>query len=149
MPRVTKRQRVLAFAAGRGWNSVGGAEWTELRAALPDISEHILRHSGLALEYPWRGVVQDSLENLEQSLRALGEIYAAQPQLAALCRSVVITAKDHARLASKNARTVQEKRDLKAEMVEWMLVWLGDPAVFPVWATLRRRLKSEIVQTPD
>jgi hypothetical protein len=24
-------------------------------------------------------------------------------------------------------------------MVEWMLVWLGDPAMFPAWAGLRRK----------
>jgi hypothetical protein len=27
---------------------------------------------------------------------------------------------------------------LKAEMFEWMLVWLDDPAMFPTWAQLRR-----------
>jgi hypothetical protein len=28
---------------------------------------------------------------------------------------------------------------MKAEMVEWMLVWLGDPAIFPAWIQLRRQ----------
>lgn len=27
---------------------------------------------------------------------------------------------------------------MKAEMVEWMLVWLDDPAMFPAWASVRR-----------
>jgi hypothetical protein len=28
---------------------------------------------------------------------------------------------------------------MKAEMVEWMLVWLDDPAIFPAWIQLRRQ----------
>jgi len=27
---------------------------------------------------------------------------------------------------------------LKEEMVDWMLVWLDDPAMFPAWAEIRR-----------
>jgi hypothetical protein len=28
-------------------------------------------------------------------------------------------------------------------MVEWMLVWLGDPAMFPAWAALRAAVRKE------
>jgi hypothetical protein len=31
----------------------------------------------------------------------------------------------------------QIERRTKAEMAEWMLVWLGDPALFPSWILLR------------
>jgi hypothetical protein len=40
--------------------------------------------------------------------------------------------------AKSRARFLSRKYPLKAEMVEWMLVWLGDPAMFPAWAQLRR-----------
>ena len=126
------------YAAARGWECVGAAEWKELRSALPDVSEKILRTAGLPLEQPWRGVKQSDFNSLELSLRELGEIYSSHPDLASFCRATVITAKDHARLASRNRRQSEPKRAPKAEMVEWMLVWLGDPSVFPVWAEIRR-----------
>ena len=31
-----------------------------------------------------------------------------------------------------------EKRAQKEEMVQWMLVWLENPAIFPQWVKLRR-----------
>jgi hypothetical protein len=34
----------------------------------------------------------------------------------------------------------EQKRIVKAEMAQWMLVWLGDPALFPAWARLRMDL---------
>jgi hypothetical protein len=54
---------------------------------------------------------------------------------------LVIEAKNHARLAavrSKDAATKAEKQ----EMIRWMLVWLENPAAFPLWARLRRRAAS-------
>ena len=51
----------------------------------------------------------------------------------------VIAAKDRARWAAKSPKVEETKRRMKAEMVEWMLVWLGDPAVFPAWVQLRRQ----------
>ena len=142
MPRITKKQRLLDYVASRRWTRIGEAEWNNLRLALPDISERMLRISGLAsglsIDEPWRGVIQDSLDHLERSLCEMGEVYQTRPDLAKVCRAVVIMAKDHARLASQNPRLNEEKRKLKAEMVEWRLVWLDDPAMFPVWAKLRR-----------
>ena len=143
MARITKKQRLLDYVASRGWTRIGEAEWNNLRLALPDISERMLRisgnASGIAMDEPWRGVIQDSLDHLESSLCEMSEVYQTRPDLANRCRAVVITAKDHARLASRNQRLFNdEKRNLKAEMVEWMLVWLDDPAMFAVWAKLRR-----------
>jgi hypothetical protein len=48
----------------------------------------------------------------------------------------VITAKDHARLAMR--KTNEEKRALKEEMILWMLTWLENPGVFPIWVALRK-----------
>jgi hypothetical protein len=50
----------------------------------------------------------------------------------------VIAAKDRARWASRNPRADETARRRKADMREWMLVWLDDPAMFETWARLRR-----------
>lgn len=126
------------FAAARGWTRVGEREWHELRGALPDVSEAAIREAGLIVDAPWAGVQQHSLEDLERSLGEMSEIYEARPGLRRYCREQVIVAKDHARWASRSQRVDEAKRALKAEMVEWMLIWLGDPALFPVWVRIRR-----------
>lgn len=138
MPRIAKRQRVRDFAAARGWTLVGEAEWRELKAALPDVSETTIRESGLPIAQPWLGVAPHSLDEMETSLRALSEVYAARPDLRRYCRDQVIAAKARARFAASSERVAPEKRRIKAEMVEWMLVWLDDPAMFPAWASVRR-----------
>ncbi len=129
--RPKKRQRVLDLVAARGWALIGEAEWNELRAALPDVSEATIRRSGISIAQPWRGVAQHTIEELEESLRELSAIYEQRPDLRRYCRDRVIAAKDRARYLAR-------KHPLKAEMVEWMLVWLGDPAMFAAWAGLRK-----------
>src|SRR5581483_8480197 len=76
---------------------------------------------------------------LETSLIALAEVYAARPDLRRFTRSQVIAAKDRARWASRNLRVEEAVRRRKAEMLEWMLVWLDDPAMFETWVRLRRQ----------
>jgi hypothetical protein len=137
-PSATKKQRVLDFADARGWHLVGEAEWSELKAALPDISETTIRASGVPIAPPWSGVSQHTIDGLDASLRRFSEVYASQPHLRRYCRDQVIAAKARARFASLSERVEANKRRLKAEMVEWMLVWLGDPALFPAWASVRR-----------
>jgi hypothetical protein len=55
------------------------------------------------------------------------------------CRRTVIEAKQHARWAARRAGPDEAKRQIKEEMIQWMLVWLENPAVFPAWAPLRRK----------
>jgi hypothetical protein len=117
--------------AARGWSLIGETEWLELRAALPDISESTIRGAGIPIAQPWCGVRQHTIDELEASLCELSEVYAKHPHLRRTCREQVIAAKARARFLSR-------KHALKNEMVEWMLVWLGDPAMFPAWAALRR-----------
>jgi hypothetical protein len=135
MPRRTKKQRVLDLAAARGWTIIGEAEWREVRSGLPDVSEATIRESGISIDQPWRGVGQHTLDDLEASLCELGEIYRERPDLRAYCRVQVIAAKARARAVSQ---ADDSRRALKSEMVEWMLVWLSDPAIFPSWAAVRR-----------
>lgn len=79
-----------------------------------------------------------TFRELEDSLRELSALYAEHEDRRREYRDAVIAAKDRARFASRNMRASELKRRIKAEMVEWMLVWLGDPALFADWARLRR-----------
>ena len=136
--RITKRQRVLDFATERGWARVGESEWAELRRALPDVSASVIRTSGLPVDAPWCAVRQHTFEELEASLREFSAVYEARPDLRRPCRDQVIADKDRAKWLSIRS-TDEETRLRKATMSEWMLVWLGDPAIFPAWV---RALKT-------
>ena len=99
-----------------------------------DLDANGLLKSGVPIEPPWSGVAQHTLDDLDASLRQFSDVYTSQPHLRRYCRDQVIAAKARARFASLN----ESKRPLKSEMVEWMLVWLGDPALFPAWVSIRR-----------
>ncbi|MGO9243016.1 MAG: hypothetical protein ACLQBJ_19625 [Bryobacteraceae bacterium] len=143
-----KKQRILAWLAGRGWGRVSEARAVELGAAFPDCSEQMRRaallESGLALDPLVEGVRQESYERLESTLKTLLHEYQSAkeagnaPRRQAI-RAVVIRAKEHAELAAHNSRTGAEKRAEKIEMATWLRTWLENPPVFPDWATLRKR----------
>lgn len=100
----------------------------------------LLRASGAALSPVVEGVVQDSFDDLERTLRALSEEYENSDRIRAKSiRGMVIQAKDHARWA---ARRSPQKAPIKTEMVTWLLVWLENPAVFPLWVGLRRKRQN-------
>jgi predicted aminopeptidase len=79
-----------------------------------------------------------TLDDLEVSLREFQRRYAEERSVRRELRDVVIRTKDRARFASRNPKVSEEKRAAKEEMVQWMLVWLDDPAIFGDWVTLRR-----------
>lgn len=135
---ISKKRRLLDFAAARGWTVIGEPEWRELRSALDDIPESTIRTSGIPISPPWSGVNQHSIDDLESSLLDLTRIYKTRPDLRRYCRDQVIAAKDRARWASQSPKVQESKRRLKAEMAEWMLVWLDDPSMFETWTRLRR-----------
>ena len=94
----------------------------------------LLRANGAALSPLVEGVVQDSLEALERTLRGLSAEYEqAGEGRRRLIRQMVIQAKDHARWAALRSR---EHKAEKQQMAEWLLMWLENPAVFPLWANL-------------
>jgi hypothetical protein len=126
--------------------------WKDLLARMAPVSESYLRDlvraTGLPFEQPWAGVNQHSFEDLERSLRELGQVYAqaaaANDRLRArYIRRLVIGAKERAKFAARNPRTPPEKKDRKEEMAAWMLVWLENPEVFPVWVEARKRILNE------
>lgn len=144
----SKKQRILAWLADRGWDSVSEDRAAELTQSFPDCSDDTLRttliESSLPLAPLVEGVVQDAYRHLEASLAALlAEYLAAQesgnkPRLQ-LIRSVVIRAKQHAEFAANNLKIHQRKRNVKSEMALWLHTWLENPPLFPTWVELRKQ----------
>jgi hypothetical protein len=139
VPGSTKHQKFTALLAERQWTYVGAAEWQELRSLFSESSlREWLSTAGIHVEQPYRGIQTKTFEELEACLLAMGELYLRDPGARKICRATVITAKDRTRFAARNPKVDPAKQAAKAEMVEWMLVWLADPAMFPTWATLRK-----------
>jgi len=130
---MTKKRRVLDFVAAHRWAHIAESEWQALRQALPDVSASVIQQCGLPIDVPWCGVRQHTFEELDESLREFGAVYETRPDLRRLCREQVIAAKDRAKWVSRRKTVDDGTRQRKAAMAEWMLVWLGDPAIFPAW----------------
>ena len=138
-----KQARVRDYVQAQAWERISGAEWEQLRSALPDISSTTMRTAlaqmPLCFDQPFAGLDTKTLPGLETTLLEMASVYRTEPSLGLLCRNEVIAAKDRARFASQNANAAPEKRALKEEMLQWMLVWLGDPGLFASWVALRKR----------
>jgi hypothetical protein len=118
---------------------IGEAEFAQLRGALAPVSENYLRKLVRACGVPLvpivEGVRQSTFEELEASLLRLLEVYEQSDAARRMAvRRLVITAKDHARLAARNP----EKRTDKEEMILWLTTWLENPPVFGEWVRIRR-----------
>jgi len=131
--RKSKKERLRELAELNGWSVIGEAEWAAIQASVPNVKTEDLGAAGLAAEAPWSGVRQHTLEELEETLLTMTAVYQAQSHLRQFCRNQVIRAKDLARILSRS-------KPAKTEMVEWMLVWLSDPALFPAWVEIRKRI---------
>lgn len=135
------------YLSARNWNAIGTVigkvEWEQMRRDLPAIAEKTLRdvlwELGPAVEQPYRGIRQHTLDELETSLLDMRRVYASRPELSAICREIVIQAKDRARFAARNPKAAALKRAMKEEMLRWMLVWLEDPSMFEPWVRLRKK----------
>jgi len=124
------------------------AVWRGLLQRLAPVSESylrdLLRATGLPFEQPYAGIRQHTFEALEQSLGEMLTVYtgamaAGNRERARYARRQVIAAKDRARFLAQSPRTAPEKREQKEEMLQWMLVWLENPEVFPAWVAVRRK----------
>jgi hypothetical protein len=122
--------------------------WKYLLQALAPVSEsylrELLRKTGLPFDQPFAGVNQHTFEDLEASLCELSRIYtealgAGDRERARYCRRQVLGARERAGFAAASGRTDAAKREAKQEMMQWMLVWLEDPDLFPVWLDARKR----------
>jgi hypothetical protein len=160
MPRITRdqsrKQALREFLAAREIAAIGEAEWQAALRTLAPISESylrdLLRATGLPFAQPYAGIRQKSFADLEQDLHEMLAVHreamqAGDRQRARYCRRQVIAAKDRARFVARNAKTSSEKKAQKEEMVQWMLVWLENPEVFPAWVAIRKRYCSSTDST--
>jgi hypothetical protein len=144
----SKKRRLEDYLRERRPAAISEEFWRELAALLAPISDSYLRDllqaTGLHIAQPMGGVRQGSFEELEASLLELENEYAmavarGDRTRATACRRAVIQAKDRAKLISKKENVDAEKRRQKAEMTEWMLVWLENPGIFASWVPLRKK----------
>jgi hypothetical protein len=115
-------------------------EFASLRTELAPISESylrkLLRECGVPLDPMVEGVRQGAFQELEVSLlRLLGEYELGDAARRMAVRRLVITAREHARLAARNP----DKRLDKEEMILWMTTWLENPPLCPDWVKIRQR----------
>jgi hypothetical protein len=138
------KHRLREWLAARQPAAITESVWRELMEHLAPVSESylrdLLRATGLPFDQPWAGIRQHTFEELEQSLRDMLQVYqdaiaASDRDRARYCRRQVIAAKDRARFAAA-------KKPEKAEMAEWMLVWLENPEVFPPWVDARKKARA-------
>lgn len=134
------KQRLRDLLAEKQPLEITGELWHELLRLLAPVSESylrdLLRATGLPFAQPYAGVRQHTLEELEQSLRDMLEVYrsalaAGDREKARYCRRQVIAAKDRAKFQAA-------KNPVKSEMAQWMLVWLDNPEFFPAWVDARK-----------
>jgi hypothetical protein len=138
------KQRLREWLEAEHPDTVTEAVWRDLLSRLAPVSESylrdLLRATGLPFDQPWAGVRQHTFEELEVSLREMLRVYrdavaAGERDRARYCRRQVIGAKDRAKFAAT-------KKPEKAEMAEWMLVWLENPEVFPAWVDARKKVRG-------
>ncbi len=143
------RQRLREYLETKHPPAITESVWRDLLERLAPVSESYLRDliraTGLPFDQPFAGVQQHTLEGLEASLRDMLAVFteaaaAGNRDRARYCRRQVIAAKDRAKFLAKNPGTAAERRAIKQEMVQWMLVWLENPAVFPAWVEARKRV---------
>jgi hypothetical protein len=54
------------------------------------------------------------------------------------CRRAVRKGKDRLKLVLRRRDLAPQKRQQKQELVEWFLIWLEAPSLFPAWLEARR-----------
>lgn len=152
------KRALSEFLGSRPRAIVTEDNWREIQerfaSSTPGYLRRLLRDSGLPLAPLVEGVRQESFDELERTLLALEQEYtgaklSGERERARNCRRLVIEAKSHARFALTRSSTTDQKRVIKQEMVEWMIVWLEDPALFAPWAKLRRRRLNITGPTSD
>ena len=133
---ASKKQQLQQLLTPPPSAPIDEARAAELARALAPISpaylRQLLRASGLPLSPTVEGVVQDSLDHLARTLSALSSVYPQQPQQT---RALVLEAKAHAKLALRRA----PHRADRQQKIDWMIRWLENPTIFPLWVQLQQR----------
>jgi hypothetical protein len=141
MPRRGKSAELASWLEEHSPARIGEAEFAQLFTALAPVSEgylrKLVRECGVPLDAMAEGVRQATFDDLEASLLKLLEEYESGDAAHRMAvRRLVITARDHARLAAR----IPEKRTEKEEMILWLTTWLENPPVFAEWVTMRKKL---------
>ncbi len=126
------------------------AERDRIAALLAPVPEKTLRtlllNCGRPLAPLVEGVRQDCFDSLARTLLALAAEYrAGSIEQRRACRAAVIRAKDHARFSAQRNEALRQGKD---EMILWMLTWLENPEIFPMWLEIRRRLRDNREDEP-
>lgn len=133
---ASKKQRLLQLLTPPPSEPISESRAAELAQALAPISasylRRLLRESGAPLAPTVEGVVQDTFDNLARTLCALSTAYEHSPQHA---RALVLEAKAHAKLAMASDPHPAERQ----HKIDWMIRWLENPPVFPLWVQLQQR----------
>lgn len=133
---ASKKQRLLQLLTPPPSEPISESRAAELAAALAPISasylRRLLRESGAPLAPTVEGVVQDNFANLARTLSALSAAYEHSPQQV---RALVLEAKAHAKLALPK----DPQPDDRQRKIDWMIRWLENPPVFPLWVQLQQR----------
>jgi hypothetical protein len=146
--KKSKKALLAEYLREKNLSRVTESEWNDVAARLAPVSESYLRRlladTAIPVEQPFAGVRQKTFDELECSLFEMWTVYQAAKETgdrarARQCRNMVIQAKDHARMAARSCKASPERKLEKQEMVQWMLVWLDDPGVFPAWVKLRKQ----------
>ncbi len=133
---ASKKQLLQQLLSNPVPDRIDPGQFAALAAQLAPIStsylRHLLRDSGVPLDALVEGVRQDSFDHLARTLSALSAAYEQNPKPA---RALVLEAKAHAKLALRRDPN-PAARQLK---IDWMIRWLENPPIFPLWVSLQKR----------
>ncbi len=164
--RASVRELVQAFLNERRPARIGREEWSALEARLaggggqrrPVSARRILEvlhETDLEIDRALGGLPPDLRDRVRtrtpeaaaESLLAMSTEYAharaaGDAVRAEDVRRAVRQAKDRLRLTFGRKNLREETRRQKGELLEWFLVWLENPGVFPAWLSAKRGRKQ-------
>src|SRR5690348_14734109 len=77
--RSTSKAAVREIIERNHWSHIGETEWKILLASVPGLATSDLKQVEVPVDSPWQGVQQQTLDELESSLRAFSEVYGSRP----------------------------------------------------------------------
>jgi len=132
---ASKKQLLQQLLSNPAPDRIEPGQFADLAAQLAPIStaylRHLLRDSSVPLDALVEGVRQDSFQHLARTLSALSAAYEQNPKPA---RALVLEAKAHAKLALRRDPN-PSARQMK---IEWIIRWLENPPIFPLWISLQK-----------
>ena len=160
--RTSIRGLIHAFLEERRPARIGANEWESLIARVahgvgdarrinPRYVLEVLHETELEIDRSLGGLPRDlrgrvhskNAEVAAESLLAMCAEYAQAREAGDRARAedvrrAVRQAKDRVRLTLRRKNLRDDTRREKQELLEWFLVWLENPGVFPAWLAVRR-----------